>query len=365
MDSIKQKNTRNYGIDALRCLAMLCIACLHVMNQGGALGTAGGAAASLLQPLRVLCSCGVNLYALISGWVLVNGSFRPARILELWLQVLFWNLVIAGVGTLLRPGIMEGFWLRYCLPVTQKCFWYFSAYVGVWLLTPILNPGIRGLTERQARWMVLALFLAFSLGTALGYAWQGDPWGIGAGYSVLWLLALYLMGACARRGRLGEGLSPWTLLLIAGAAVAVSCTFRGILDNAGELPEFWEKQRSMLLYYNRPALTLCSLALLLLFARLRIPRTLERLIRWLSPLTFGVYIIHVHHVIWVSILGLYQPLGALPALLVVPAVILAGGGLLFACALLDWGRAWVFKRLRIRQRIEDSLTNLTPRRGDH
>ncbi len=353
MDSIKQNKPRNYGIDALRCLAMFCIACLHVMNQGGAAGAARGAAASLLQPLRVICSCGVNLYALISGWVLVNGKFRPARILELWLQVLFWNLVIAGVGSLILPGIMEGYWLRYLMPVTQKCFWYFSAYVGVWLLTPILNPGIRSLTEKQARRMVLALFLVFSLGTTLGYAWQGDPWYIGTGYSVLWLLALYLMGACARHGRLGERRSPWTLLLIAAAAVALSCCFRGILDNAGELPEFWEKQRNMLLNFNRPALTVCSLALLLLFARLRIPKSLEGLIRWLSPLTFGVYIIHVHHVIWVNIHGLYKPLGRLPALLVVPAVILAGAGLLFACAALDWIRAWIFKRLRIRQRVED------------
>ncbi len=348
---------RNLGIDALRCLAMLLIACLHVLNQGGA-GSVSGDAAGWLQPLRMLCNCGVNIYAVISGWVLVCGSFRPARLLELWLQVLFWNLTVAAVGTAAEPGCMDGFWLRYCLPVTQKCFWYFTAYVGVYVMTPLLNPGIRGLSVRQARAAVLTVFLLFSVGTHLGYAWQGDPWYVGGGYSVLWLLALYLMGACARQGKLDELFSPKAAFLLALGCVVLVCAVSGILDNQGELSEFWEKQRKMLLYYTTPSSTLFALSMLLLFVRLRIPGAWKAPIRWLSPLTFGVYIIHVHHVIWVRIQGLYKPLAELPAPLLPFAVITAGAGLLLACAGLDWLRGLLFRRIRLRQRLDAAFNRL-------
>ena len=350
----EKAQSRNLGIDALRCLAMLFITCLHVLNQGGARNVPAAVSGWLL-PLKVLANSGVNLYALISGWVLVYGRFRPARLLELWLQVLFWNLIVAAVGTALEPGCMDGFWLRYCLPVTQKCYWYFTAYVGVYVLSPLLNPGIRRLTVRQARAMLLTMFLLFSLGTRLGLSWQGDPWYIGAGYSVLWLLALYVMGACARQGRLEELISPKAAALLALVWVVLICAAMNLLNSLGELPEFWEKQRGMLLYYNSPGITAFTLSMLLLFARLRIPRGLTGLIRWLSPLTFGVYILHVHHVVWTHIQDLYKPLARLPGPLVPLAVIAAGAGLLLSCAALDWLRSRLFRALRLRQRLEGAL----------
>lgn len=343
---------RNLGIDALRCAAMLMIVCLHVMNRGGAAATARGTAVSLIMPLKVLANCGVNLYALISGWVLITGKFRPARIVELWLQVLFWNLLIAGVGTLMDPGCMEGFWLRYVFPLTQKCFWYFSAYVGVYALTPILNPGIRSLTPRQARAMVWAMLLLFSVGSALGYAWQGDPWGIASGYSVLWLLALYVMGACARRGGLLENIPTRRLLFLALGCMVLICSYKAFLGIMDQSVKFWQKQNIQLLSYTSPLLTLLCLSLLLVFSRLRVRGWLAALIRWLSGLTFGVYIIHVHHVIWVKLLDLFRPLGELPTLLVGPAIVLAALGLLLGCAGLDWIRAVLFRTLRVRERLE-------------
>lgn len=362
---MEQNNrSRSLGIDALRCLAMLFIVCLHVMNRGGAASRVSQATADLLLPLKVLANCGVSLYALISGWVLVYGSFRPARILELWLQVIFWNLLIAGVGTLLEPGSMEGFWLRYCLPLTQKCFWYFSAYVGVYALTPLLNPGIRRLTSRQARAMVWTMLLLFSLGTALGYAWQGDPWGINAGYSVLWLLALYVMGACARHGGLLAQKPLSRLLLLALACLALTCACSGLLGWAGRWGELWRRLQGQLLYYTSPLLTLLCLSLLLIFSRLKPKGWLAALIRWLSALTFGVYIIHVHHVIWVKLENLYYPLGRVPALLAVPVIVAAALGLLLACAGLDWVRAGLFRALRVRERAEALLRPLTERLND-
>ena len=211
---------------------------------------------------------------------------------------------------------------------------------------------------RQARAVALAVFLLFSVVTHLSYTLEREPWGIGAGYSVLWLLALYLLGACARQGKLDELLSPKTCFLLALGCMLLFCVLVGLLDRLGELPYFWKNQRKVLMYYTSPVFTAFALSMLLLFVRLQIPKGMRGLIRWLSPLTFGVYILHTHQVIWTQIQNRYKPLAALPALLAPLSVLAAGAGLLLLCAGLDWLRALLFRRIRLRQVLDAAFRKL-------
>ncbi len=348
----KAERGRNYGIDLLRIVAMWMIACLHVLNRGGVYSAAAPDVYVWLRPLQIVVLCGVNIYALISGYVTVYGRFRPSRVMTLWLQVLFWNLVIAAFGELMQPHIMDDFWLRYCFPLTQKCFWYFTAYVGVYAFSPLINRGILALNTRQCRALFWAMLLLFSLGTNLGYANQGDPWGIVAGYNVLWLLVLYVMGACIRHGGLGKGLAGWQLLLIAVLCVTALSLMIDLLPAGSDASPIVKNLRKHFYDYHSPWLAGFSVCMLLLFSRLRAGERLAGLIRFFAPLSFGVYIIHVHHVNWVWIDKLFKPLAKLAPPLALLSVIAAGLGLFLACALLDRLRAELFRLLRVRTLCE-------------
>ena len=343
---------RNLGVDLLRCIAMWMIACLHVLNRGGVVTAVAAEDGVWIWPLQFAVSCGVNIYALISGYVTVYGRFRPARVAELWLQVFFWNLVIAGVGEFIQPHIMDGFWIRYLFPLTQKCFWYFTAYVGVYAFTPLINRGVQALNPKQCRALIWLMLALFSLGSAAGYSNQGDPWSIGGGYSVLWLLALYVTGACVRHSGFGQKAAWWKLALAAAACVLLSPLWRETVTAIPEPPPFWKNQRDQLLSYTNPMLAAFSLLMLLIFSRIRLSSAAAACVKLLSPLTFGVYVIHVHHVNWTWIETLYKPLGKLPVPLVIPAVLAAGLGLFLACAALDWLRSLLFRLLRIRPRLD-------------
>ena len=346
------EQSHNYGIDLLRIVAMWMICSLHVLNRGGVYGSASSSVFSWLQPLQIVVMCGVNMYAQISGYVTVYGRFRPSRVLTLWLQVLFWNLVIAAFGELMQPHIMDEFWLRYCFPLTQKCFWYFTAYVGVYAFSPLINRGILALRSRQCRALFWAMFLLFSLGTNLGYANQGDPWGIGAGYNVLWLLALYVMGACVRHGRLGNRLAWWQLLLIAALCVTGLSLMMNLLPKGNDAGLLVKNLRKHFYDYHSPWLAIFSVCMLLLFSKLRIGEGLAKQVRFFAPLSFGVYIIHVHHVNWVWIENLYKPLAKLAPPLALLSVLAAALGLFLVCALLDRLRAELFRMLRVRSLCE-------------
>ena len=354
------KRERNYGVDALRCVAMLLIVCLHVMNRGGAKPASSGLAMNMLYPLRVFACAAVNMYALISGYVSYRSRFHPARVFELWFQVFFLNVVIGLVGCLIQPGAMDGFWVRYLFPFTQKAYWYFTAYVGVYCFSPLINRAIKSLNRTQATVMVWILLLVFSLGSTLGYLGQGDPFFIGFGSSVLWLLALYVVGACIHHAGLFERTSTKRLLLCLLLCVALELCLYNLMQIEA-LPEELRKKDTQLLEYTFPLITAVSLLMLLLFVRLKPGPRWKKLIAFAAPLTFGVYIIHVHHVVWIPLLGSFKPLLKLPAWLLPFAVIAAAVVLFMACLLVDYLRARLFRLMRVKEaadRLEAALRRI-------
>ena len=100
---------RNYGIDLLRMLSMFMIVNLHVLGQGGAMVRIVGDEAGYYAAwfLETCAYCAVDCYGLISGYVGVNGSSGPPRLLELWLQVFFYSFGITLLYGIFRAGTAE------------------------------------------------------------------------------------------------------------------------------------------------------------------------------------------------------------------------------------------------------------------
>ena len=133
---------RNYGLDLLRMLSMFLIVNLHVLGQGGAMVRVTGREAVYYSCwfVETCAYCAVDCYGLISGYVGVDSKHRPARILELWLQVFFYSAGITLLFRIFSPELLtEGSLWNAIFPVGWKTYWYFSAYVG--------RPGREGIKE--------------------------------------------------------------------------------------------------------------------------------------------------------------------------------------------------------------------------
>ncbi len=290
---------RNLGIDALRIVSMVLIVTLHLFNRGGiaaALGT-GTAKDLATLPLRAACMASVDLYGMISGYVMLHGRFRLSRYLQLWLQV--WGISLAEclVCTALAPGsVPEDIWLRSLLPVTMGAFWYFSAYSVVFFLSPLLNRGILALSRRQAVGLFWGISCLLIPGAFLGVLFHGDTFHLASGYSAVWLTLLYLLGGLLRRTGLlcrcsGRSLAGFALLCVLLVSCGVGYGHLQPNDsNETWMPALWG--------YTSPLQVWFSLCVLELFSRLRPKGLSAGLIRWAAPRTFGVYILHVHYGIW-------------------------------------------------------------------
>ena len=340
---------RNHGIELLRIFAMLLAAVLHILKKGGVITASEGnlAAYSTVWLLEAAAYCAVNCYALISGYVGYSDRPKPlrlARCIELWLQVVFYSVIIttvyciAGVGSVGVSDFADAF-----LPVTSKQYWYFTAYIGMFFFIPLLNALVRRLNRRALVSLCIMLIAVFSLYDTFASFWKKDPLALVGGHSPLWLGVLYIFGAAMKKLRVPESMSSKKALLIYASAAVFTALFKITGDR---LLRF--VPGSLFVRDTSPTVLLCAAALLVAFARFKPGRKLTEFAVFFAPAAFGVYLLPVSPLVFEHVIGnRFAFIGRLPFPLI-PFAVLASAGVILAVGLAaDKVRILLFKALGV------------------
>lgn len=354
---------RNHGIELLRIFAMLLAAVLHILKKGGVITASEGnlAAYSTVWLLEAAAYCAVNCYALISGYVGYSDRPKPlrlARCIELWLQVVFYSVIIttvyciAGVGSVGVSDFADAF-----LPVTSKQYWYFTAYIGMFFFIPLLNALVRRLNRRALVSLCIMLIAVFSLYDTFASFWKKDPLALVGGHSPLWLGVLYIFGAAMKKLRIPESMSSKKALLIYASAAVFTALFKITGDR---LLRF--VPGSLFVRDTSPTVLLCAAALLVAFARFKPDRKLIEFAVLFAPAAFGVYLLHVSPLVFEHVIGnRFAFIGRLPFPLL-PFAVLASAGVILAVGLAaDKVRILLFKALgvpKLCRKAEKSIRRL-------
>lgn len=354
---------RNHGIELLRIFAMLLAAVLHILKKGGVIIASEGnlAAYSTVWLLEAAAYCAVNCYALISGYVGYSDRPKPlrlARCIELWLQVVFYSVIIttvyciAGVGFVGVSDFADAF-----LPVTSKQYWYFTAYIGMFFFIPLLNALVRRLNRRALVSLCIMLIAVFSLYDTFASFWKKDPLALVGGHSPLWLGVLYIFGAAMKKLRVPESMSSKKALLIYASAAVFTALFKITGDR---LLRF--VPGSLFVRDTSPTVLLCAAALLVAFARFKPCRKLTEFAVLFAPAAFGVYLLHVSPLVFEHVIGnRFAFIGRLPFPLL-PFAVLASAGVILAVGLAaDKVRILLFKALgvpKLCRKAEKSIRRL-------
>lgn len=187
-------HTRNYGIDALRIVAMLMILVHHILMTGGVVGgTIRGTPQYYVGMfLNAMAYVGVNCYALISGYVGVKAKYKYINAIMIWLQVFFYMFLITlGFQIFCPDKISIKNWVDVFFPITTQQYWYITAYIGLFIFMPILNMALNNLSREQVRVMICLVLVIFSV---LPTIFRVDSMQLDKGYSVWWLAILYMLG---------------------------------------------------------------------------------------------------------------------------------------------------------------------------
>lgn len=348
---------RNYGIDLLRCLSMMMVVTLHVLGHGGVMkavevGTANYWLAWLFE---MAAFSAVNCYALISGYVGVNASGRYRNMIPLWLQVFFYSAGIALLFRFIAPDMIDTTnLLRAVFPVLSARYWYFTMYVAVLCFAPLLNRGINALDKKTAQWLVATLcvvssgsFLISKL-TILG----SDPFIFNDGYSALWLGVLYVIGGCIARFDLFRRISSWWLVVINVGCVAISWLYKCIEETYNLLGN--KVSENISVSYLSPTVLFAAITLLVLFARHPVlPKWLHKLVAFLTPVSFSVYLIHEQRQVRENFIAdRFASLVDLPPALFVLYILGTVLAIYLVCSLVDYVRLWLFRLLRIKPLVD-------------
>lgn len=340
---------RNHGIELLRIFAMLLAAVLHILKKGSVITASEGnlAAYSTVWLLEAAAYCAVNCYALISGYVGYSDRPKPlrlARCIELWLQVVFYSVIIttvyciAGVGSVGVSDFADAF-----LPVTSKQYWYFTAYIGMFFFIPLLNALVRRLNRRALVSLCIMLIAVFSLYDTFASFWKKDPLALVGGHSPLWLGVLYIFGAAIKKLRVPESMSSKKALLIYASAAVFTALFKITGDR---LLRF--VPGSLFVRDTSPTVLLCAAALLVAFARFKPGRKLTEFAVLFAPAAFGVYLLHVSPLVFEHVIGnRFAFIGRLPFPLIPFAVLASAGVILVVGLAADKVRILLFKALGV------------------
>ena len=315
-----KNNTRNYGLDLLRCVAMIMIVILHYLDKGKVLtplssGEPFKAADVTAWFMEALAIVAVNLYMLMSGYLLYKSSFKLSRLINLVIKVWLYSVIVGLLGIVLGGPVEPVdtyFILRLLLPISMNTYWFMSAYVFFYLLTPVLGIAARAMNKVQLKFLLVALMVFHVIiKSVIPAKLDGDAFGMNAmWYIVLYFVAVYIRRFTAWGDEEGaDGVkrpAAWIsfVLYVAGAFLVMgeALVIRSIYVKTGSLSYILRISYD----YNHILVLITSIALFTGFLSLRIPVKVGQYFGIVGKYSLGVYLLHENLSIryaWEKLLG--------------------------------------------------------------
>ncbi|MER2000961.1 MAG: acyltransferase family protein [Lysinibacillus sp.] len=362
--NVLKTTQRDYAIDLLRIISMLMVPVVHIIGQGGILGAAVPFSIQYESAwmLMSFVLVAVNCFILITGYVYYGKETKYYRLATLWIEVLFYSIIILLLFYFMFPTELgfEDIWKNIIPTFYTKGqfsrYWFFTAYVGMFLISPFVNIALKQFDKKQDLAAFLSLFIIFSLlPTILN---QDMAFNLNQGYSVLWFVVLYYTGGLIHKYNIFKKLKSNKWLLIYILCSLISCLIRYILESLGLI------ETGFGLYsfncYLSPLYFIGGIALFCVFKNIKITKSFSiSMIKFFAPVCFGVYLIHDNMLVDRYLLSKkFEFLANMDPISMIIGIILIGVGIFVACSLIDWIRELLFRKLKVKSRLANLEKNI-------
>ena len=300
----KIKKVRNPGIDLVRLISMYFIIINHILYKGKALNIYPKYKRQIIL-LHIFTDFHNNAFILISGIVGYKTN-RYSNLLYLWLTVYFYAVTIHiyvikfKKDFLLTHDINKDYY-----PIIYERYWFFTAYFGMYLFLPLINKGIEYLSKFELRLVVMSILGVFVF-------WRDyknpkkDIFKLSQGNSVLWFQIFYITGAFIGKYRVNySGLKKFFYCFICFFIYYLS-SYLYYKSFFNELPirkGHYQKQIILILKgilterFDSFLKIAQSIFVCLFFMQISYNKYIAKIICFLGPLVFGIYLIHAHPLI--------------------------------------------------------------------
>ena len=312
----KVTKKRNANIELLRLITMFMVIMLHALGKGELLKSiseSGNINAGIAWLTEVLCISAVNVFMLISGYFLINSEFRMGRLIELVLQCFFYSAGSFAVCTLFNVNVNEEintyYILRNIFPIHMDVFWFVTSYIVIYMLLPLISAGVKALSKKQFRLMLIVLVIYESLFKSfLPVRFEEDEFG----YNLLWFLIVFLIGAYFRIYGFERIKKPSHGFALYGMASVVTFAEVLLIDLIHEKTGHFSEILNIATEYNQIWVLLSAIGLFAAFINMKEhDGKAAKVICSLSPMALGIYLFHESlsfRYNWQKWLGIYDTL---------------------------------------------------------
>ena len=354
----KSIKKRNAGVDLFRIITMIGIVYTHVLDQGKGMDKYYKYRDKISSTYTYVFFHN-NGYALISG-IVGYKSTRYSNLLYLWLWVVFYSVGIHYYYLKYKQGAnIDVEFYKECYPVIYLRYWYFTSYFGMFLFLPAVNKGIQYLNKPEFKALVMSIFGIFVVWKSYMNS-KSDHFKMNGGKSPIWLLCLYITGAyIGKYNVVYTGIKRYIFSFIYLFIFLFSCYIHNkyrkysIIEYSENYKIKLKKFIKRLISNNLNSVIKSSqaISLALFFLQLKYNVYLSKLITFIGPLTFGVYLIHINLIVMRNDLSkiLNGESYYLKFNEVIQMFILKSIKIFVGCIIIDFFRHLLFTILKIRK----------------
>ena len=338
---------RNYGIDLLRLVSMYMVVVLHVLGCGGILDSCDKFSSNYYTAwlLETAAYCSVDIFAMITGYVMVNSRFNYFKIIPLWLTVSFYGAVtlilfryVPYLHQLYEVCKID-FIKATFFPAVTRQYWYFTGYFCLFFFIPFINRCISHLSQKEFLILCLTIIILFSV-VPLFFI---GAFALGGGYNQWWLISMYFIGAYLKLYPIIITKAKCLLIYVISTLCAWFAGY--VLKSLSGVNE----EMSWFVDFTSVFMVIQSGALLLLFSQINIKsKGLQKAILFFSSLAFSVYLIHVQPLTYNYLLSWsFASFASDNMVTMTGKVIIAATAIFIVCLLIDFLRYHLFKAFKI------------------
>ena len=341
-------------MELLRLICMFMVIMLHALGKSNVLvrlyanPSVNTYVAWTLEALSIVA---VNVFILISGYFLIDSRFKLSRLIELIAELVFYSLgsflVCMALGVDIHEEVDTYFLLHAVFPVHMDLFWFLTAYVVVYIMLPIIQAGIKNISQKQFR-IALNLLLIFECGfkSCFPFRFTED----GKGYSLLWFVTVFLIGAYIKMYDLRLLTKSYKGVITYFVNVALMIFEAFVLDRVFTKYGHLENVQGVSFEYNHLFVVLASVGLFAAFLKAKpMKESVGKIVCALSPMALGIYLVHENLSLrynWQKWLGIYESIDR-PTGAFVGRIFLAVITVFVAGLIIDFIRIQIFKLAKI------------------
>lgn len=298
---------RQTNLELLRIIAMLLIIVHHYVVNSELLSEGGPVYAAATSPTSLVLLClgafgktAINCFVLITGYFMCVSSISAKKFAKLYLEVVFYRVVISGIFWLSGYAPFSLLELFHCVfPMAEIKTNFAPAFLVFFLFLPFLKLLTEKLTQKQHFYLLLlSCFVYVFMGTVKHF------FIVSMNY-LTWFCVLFLVASYIRLypNRIFDSARIWGICSLIGVMVCIGsvlvCTYVGERTGMALSYLFVVDSNTFLAFFT-------GLSGFLFFKNVRIPHCPS--INTLAGSCFGIFLIHANSEtmrrwLWVDVLN--------------------------------------------------------------